>query len=134
MNLRKRQKRGTVEVHTSALNDIMFFLLLFFLLASAVANPNVVKLFLPRSSSGQSIPQKTINVSITKDLEYYVEKKKVNASDLFQNIEVYQKASPDLTIILYADRTIAIENVIDLTDIANKLKIKLVLATETKKW
>jgi biopolymer transport protein ExbD len=99
----------------------------------AVANPNVVKLFLPRSSSGQSIPQKTINVSITKDLEYYVEKKKVNASDLFQNIEVYQKASPDLTIILYADRTIAIENVIDLTDIANKLKIKLVLATETKK-
>jgi biopolymer transport protein ExbD len=133
MNLRKRQKRGTVEVHTSALNDIMFFLLLFFLLASAVANPNVVKLFLPRSSSGQSIPQKTINVSITKDLEYYVEKKKVNASDLFQNIEVYQKASPDLTIILYADRTIAIENVIELTDIANKLKIKLVLATETKK-
>ena len=134
MNLRKRQKRGTVEVHTSALNDIMFFLLLFFLLASAVANPNVVKLFLPRSSSGQSIPQKTINVSITKDLEYYVEKKKVNASDLFQNIEVYQKASPDLTIILYADRTIAIENVIELTDIANKLKIKLVLATETRKW
>jgi biopolymer transport protein ExbD len=133
MNLRKRQKRGTVEVHTSALNDIMFFLLLFFLLASAVANPNVVKLFLPRSSSGQSIPQKTINVSITKDLEYYVEKKKINASDLFQNIELYQKASSDLTIILYADRTIAIENVIELTDIANKLKIKLVLATETKK-
>jgi biopolymer transport protein ExbD len=132
MNLRKRQ-RGNVEVHTSALNDIMFFLLLFFLLASAVANPNVVKLFLPRSSSGQSIPQKTINVSITKDLEYFVEKKQVNASDLFQNIEVYQKASPDLTIILYADRTIAIENVIELTDIANKLKIKLVLATETKK-
>ena len=132
MNLRKR-KRGSVEVHTSALNDIMFFLLLFFLLASAVANPNVVKLFLPRSSSGQSIPQKTINVSITKDLEYFVEKKQVNASDLYQNIEVYQKASPDLTIILYADRTIAVENVIELTDIANKLKIKLVLATETKK-
>ena len=132
MNLRKRQ-RGNVEVHTSALNDIMFFLLLFFLLASAVANPNVVKLFLPRSNSGQSIPQKTINVSITKDLEYYVEKKQVNASNLFQSIEAYQKASPDLTIILYADRTIAIENVIELTDIANQLKIKLVLATETKK-
>ncbi|HEY1062461.1 MAG: biopolymer transporter ExbD [Sphingobacteriales bacterium 17-39-43] len=132
MNLRKRQ-RGNVEVHTSALNDIMFFLLLFFLLASAVANPNVVKLFLPRSSSGQSIPQKTINVSITKDLEYYVEKKQVDAANLLQSIEVYQKAAPDLTIILYADRTIAIENVIELTDIANKLKVKLVLATETKK-
>jgi biopolymer transport protein ExbD len=132
MNLRKRQ-RGNVEVHTSALNDIMFFLLLFFLLASAVANPNVVKLFLPRSNYGQSIPQKTINVSITKDLEYYVEKKQVDAANLFQSIETYQKVNPDLTIILYADRTIAIENVIELTDIANKLKVKLVLATETKK-
>ena len=132
MNFKKR-KRGAVEVHTSALNDIMFFLMLFFLLASAAANPNVVKLFLPRSSSGQSIPQKTNNVSITKDLEYFVEKKPVELADLYKSIEVYQKASPDLTIILYADRTIAIENVVELTDIANKLKVKLVLATETKK-
>ena len=52
---------------------------------------------------------------------------------LYQRIETYQKTSPDLTIILFADRTIAIENVVDITDIANKLKIKLVLATETKK-
>ncbi|MEO8796231.1 MAG: biopolymer transporter ExbD [Daejeonella sp.] len=132
MNLRKR-KRGAVEVHTSALNDIMFFLLLFFLLASAVVNPNVVKLFLPRSSSGQAEPQKTINVSITKDLEYFVEKEKVPYDQLFSKIEAYQKVSPDLTIILFADRSIAIENVVDLTDIANKLKVKLVLATETKK-
>lgn len=132
MNLRKR-KRGNVEVHTSALNDIMFFLLLFFLLASAVANPNVVKLFLPRSSSGQSIPKKTINVSITKDLEYFVERQPVDATELYQSIETYQKAAPDLTIILYADRTIAIENVVNITDIANQLKVKLVLATESKK-
>jgi len=132
MNIKKRN-RGVVEVHTSALNDIMFFLMLFFLLASAVANPNVVKLFLPRSSSGQSIPQKTINVSITKNLEYFVEKKPVALADLYKSIEVYQRTAPDLTIILYADRTIAIENVVELTDIANKLKVKLVLATETKK-
>ena len=111
----------------------MFFLLLFFLLASAVANPNVVKLFLPRSSSGQSVPKKTINVSITKDLEYFVEKKKVTFEELYPAIETYQKVSPDLTVVLYADRTIAIENVVNLTDIANRLKIKLVLATETKK-
>ena len=133
MNLRKRNRRPAVEVHTSALNDIMFFLLLFFLLASAVVNPNVVKLFLPRSSSGQAVPQKTINVSITKDLEYFVEKEKVPYDQLFARIESFQKVSPDMTIILFADRTIAIENVVDITDIANKLKIKLVLATETKK-
>lgn len=133
MNLRKRNRRGEVQVHTSALNDIMFFLLLFFLLASAVANPNVVKLFLPRSSSGQSIPQKTINVTITDKLEYFVEKKPVAYENLLQEIESYQRAAPELTIILYADRTIAIENVVQITDIANQLKVKLVLATETKK-
>lgn len=132
MNFRKRQ-RPNVEVHTSALNDIMFFLLLFFLLASAVVNPNVVKLFLPRSSSGQSVPQKTLNVSITKDLKYYVEDKQIPFSVLEQTILPYQQANPELTVILYADRTIAIENIVDLTDIANKLKIKLVLATEAKK-
>ncbi|TKB96782.1 ExbD/TolR family protein [Pedobacter cryophilus] len=132
MNLRNR-KRPHVEVHTSALNDIMFFLLLFFLLASAVVNPNVVKLFLPRSSSGQASPQKTINVSITKNLEYFVEKEQVTMETLEQKIIPYQQANPDLTIILYADNTIAIQNIVSLTDIANKLKIKLVLATEPKK-
>jgi|SRR5690606_2756327 len=132
MNFRKRQ-RPHVRVHTDALNDIMFFLLLFFLLASAVVNPNVVKLFLPRSSSGQAVPQKTINVSITKELEYYVEKEKVPFELLEQKILPYQQANPELTIILYADRTIAIENIVNLTDIANRLRVKLVLATESKK-
>lgn len=132
MNFRKRQ-RPNVEVHTSALNDIMFFLLLFFLLASAVVNPNVVKLFLPRSSSGQASPQKTINVSITKDLKYYVEKEQVPFEQLEQKLIPYQKANPDLTIILYADNSIAIQNIVSLTDIANRLKVKLVLATEQPK-
>ncbi|MBU0696329.1 MAG: biopolymer transporter ExbD [Bacteroidetes bacterium] len=132
MNLRKKS-RPHVEVHTSALNDIMFFLLLFFLLASAVVNPNVVKLFLPRSNSGQASPQKTINVSITKDLKYYVEKEQVPFEALEQKIIPYQQANPDLTILLYADNTIAIQNIVSLTDIANRLKVKLVLATEPKK-
>jgi biopolymer transport protein ExbD len=132
MNLRKRQ-RGAVEVHTSALNDIMFFLLLFFLLASAVVNPNVVKLFLPRSSSGQSIPQKKVNVAISSDLKYSVENKEVSFDRLYQTLESYQKQAPDMTIVLSADNSIAIQNVVDVTDIANKLQVKLVLATETKK-
>ena len=79
------------------------------------------------------VSKKTINVSITKDLEYFVEKEKVPFEQLLPRIQAYQKASPDLTVILFADRTIAIENVVNLTDIANQLKIKLVLATETKK-
>lgn len=133
MNLRKRN-RGTVEVHTSALNDIMFFLLLFFLLASAVVNPQVVKLLLPRSESGQqSSAQKTVTVSIDEKLNYSVDKQKVTLEQLQTAIESYQKASPDLTIVLYVARGVSIENTMRVFDVANKLKLKVVLAVEPKK-
>jgi len=133
MNLRKRQK-ATVEVHTSALNDIMFFLLLFFLLASAVVNPQVVKLLLPRSESGQqSNAQKTVTVSINEKLEYFVEKKQVTLENLKATVETYQQASPDLTLVLYVARGVSIENTMQVFDVANQLKLKVVLAVEPKK-
>ena len=131
MNLRRR-KRAATEVHTSAMNDIMFFLMLFFLIASTVTNPNVIKLLLPRSDSGQSVAKKTITVSVTEELEYFVEKKIVPIAELQSRIEAYQKQAEELTIVLYVDRTVAIEDVVKVMDIANRLKIKLVLATEPK--
>jgi biopolymer transport protein ExbD len=133
MNLRKRNK-GTVEVNTSALNDIMFFLLLFFLLASAVVNPQVVKLLLPRSESGQqSSAQKTVTVSIDEKLNYFVEKQQVTLESLKNAVETYQKSSPDLTIVLYVARGVSIENTMQVFDVANQLKLKVVLAVEPKK-
>lgn len=133
MNLRKRNK-GTVEVHTSALNDIMFFLMLFFLLASAVVNPQVVKLLLPRSESGQqSNAQKTVTVSIDEKLNYFVDKQPTTLDNLQAAIENYQKAAPDLTIVLYVARGVSIENTMLVFDVANKLKLKVVLAVEPKK-
>ena len=133
MNLRKRSK-GTVEVNTSALNDIMFFLLLFFLLASAVVNPQVVKLLLPRSESGQqSSAQKTVTVSIDDKLNYFVEKQQVTLENLRSTVEPYQQANPDLTIVLYVARGVSIENTMQVFDVANQLKLKVVLAVEPKK-
>jgi biopolymer transport protein ExbD len=119
-------------VHASAMNDIMFFLLLFFLIASTVTNPNIIKLLLPRSDSGQSVSKKTITVSVTKDLEYFVDKQQVNPDQLTPKLQSYQGTAQELTIVLYVDRTVAIENVVNVMDVANKLKIKLVLATEPK--
>ncbi|MEY3678045.1 MAG: hypothetical protein RI924_186 [Bacteroidota bacterium] len=132
MNLRGRRNRPGAEVHASAMNDIMFFLLLFFLIASTVTNPNIIKLLLPRSDSGQSVSKKTITVSVTKDLEYFVDKQQVNPDQLLPKLQSYQGTAQELTIVLYVDRTVAIENVVNVMDIANKLKIKLVLATEPK--
>ncbi|MCX2574596.1 ExbD/TolR family protein [Pedobacter sandarakinus] len=133
MNLRKRTK-GSVEVHTSALNDIMFFLMLFFLLASAVVNPQVVKLLLPQSSSGQqSTAKKAVTVTIDDKLQYFVDKKPTSVDNLQPVIEGYQQLAPDLTIILYVAKNVPAENIMVAYDVANKLKLKLVLAVEPKK-
>ena len=132
MNLRKRHRGASAEVHTSAMNDIMFFLLLFFLIASTVTNPNVIKLVLPKSSSGQSVSKKTITVSVTKDLRYYVDKKEVPVDALQATLSGYKTLATELTIVLYVDKTVAIQDVVQVMDIAQKLNIKLVLATEPK--
>lgn len=132
MNLRKRQRGVSAEVHTSAMNDIMFFLLLFFLIASTVTNPNVIKLLLPKSSSGKSVSKKTIVVSVTKDLKYYVDRKQVSVADLPAKLASYKPLATNLTIVLYVDKTVAIQDVVQIMDIAQKLNIKLVLATEPK--
>jgi len=132
MNLRNKKRRIAAEVQTSAMNDIMFFLLLFFLIASTITNPNVIKLLLPKSSTSLSVTKKTINVSVTKDLKYYVDKKQVNVSDLQSTIAAYKALSSELTIVLYADKTVAIQDVVVVMDVAQKLNIKLVLATEPK--
>ena len=132
MNLRKRHRGASAEVHTSAMNDIMFFLLLFFLIASTVTNPNVIKLVLPKSSSGQSVSKKTITVSVTKDLKYYVDKKEIPVDALQTTLAGYKNLATELTIVLYVDKTVAIQDVVQVMDIAQKLNIKLVLATEPK--
>lgn len=134
MNLKNRRNRPTAEVHTAALNDIMFFLMLFFLLASAVANPQVVKLLLPKSSAGeQSVAKKTVTVSITADLAYHVDKQVVPLDALEQTLQSYVSTGEEVTIMLYADSTVPIQNVISVMDVANRMRIKLVLATEPKK-
>ena len=132
MNLRNRKNRIAAEVQTSAMNDIMFFLLLFFLIASTITNPNVIKLTLPKSSTSQSESKKTINVSITGDLKYYVDKKQVSVDDLQSAISAFKTPDADLTIVLYVDKTVAIQNAVQVMDVAQKMNIKLVLATEPK--
>ncbi len=131
MNLRKRN-RPTAEVNTSALNDIMFFLLLFFLIASTVTNPNVIKMLLPKSDSGQSVSKKTVTIAVSKDLEYFIDKQLVSFDQIQPRLLTYKQQTDELTIVLYVDRTVAIQDVVQIMDIANKMGVKLVLATEPK--
>jgi biopolymer transport protein ExbD len=131
MNLKGR-KRPHAEMHTSAMNDIMFFLMLFFLIASTVTNPNIIKLMLPKSDSGQSVSKKTVSIQITKELQYLINKQPVSLEEIPGKLTAFQKQAEELTIVLYVDQTVAIQDVVQIMDIANKMGIKLVLATDPK--
>ena len=69
MNL-KRRNRAVGEVYSASLNDIMFFLLLFFLITSTMATPNVLKLLLPNAKSSTQSVKHPITISVTEDLQY----------------------------------------------------------------
>lgn len=115
------------------MNDIMFFLMLFFLIASTVVNPSIIKLLLPKSSTGMSVSKKTVAVSISKELEYFLDKKKVSLEEVSTGLQKMMGSVDELTVILYVDKDVSIENVVKVMDISNKLKVKLVLATDPKK-
>jgi biopolymer transport protein ExbD len=118
------------EVATSSLSDIMFFLLLFFLIVSTFANPNVIKLLLPKTDSSQIISRKQITLSVSKNKHYYIDQKQVLYKDI--ETELLQKAAhvTDATIVVRADYSLSIQELVDVLQIGNKLKIKMILATE----
>jgi biopolymer transport protein ExbD len=132
MNLRNRKRRG-VEVYTSSLSDIMFFLLLFFLITSTLATPNVLKLLLPNSkTSSQSIKHPLV-ISVTKDLQYAVNNTPVLIDQLEPTVKSLIANQTDPTALLKIDKTVQLQNLVELLDIGNRNKIKMVLSTSTSK-
>lgn len=131
MKLRKRLEFKP-EVATGSLNDIMFFLLLFFLLVATFANPNVIKLLLPKSASNQTIDKKQITLSITKEKNYFIDKDPIPFNNLEGSLKAIKQKMSDVTIVLRTDNTLTIQDLIDVLAIGNKLQIKMILATEKR--
>jgi biopolymer transport protein ExbD len=129
MNLR-RKNDFTASVSTSSMSDIMFFLMLFFLITSTLVSPSVIKLTLPNSKNNQTVRKTEIAISITKDLKYYLNNKQVPLSDLEVEIAKAVSNVPDPTIVLRCDNTISVQNLVDVLQIGNKLKIRMILATK----
>jgi len=132
MNLRKRRER-TVEIYTASLNDIMFFLLLFFLITSTLATPNVLKLLLPNAKSSTQSIKHPITISVTSDLQYAINNTPVSQDILEATLTDAIKNQTDPTALVKIDKTVQIQNLVDLLDIGNRLKIKMVLATASSK-
>jgi len=128
----RRQNHFQAEVATSSLNDIMFFLLLFFLIISTVANPNVIKILLPKSNANQSLSKQQVSLTVTEDKRYFINKQEVSISQLetvlLQNFE----GVPDPTVVLRIPYSLTVQDLVDVMQIGTKHKIKMVLATDKK--
>ena len=128
----RRNKRSSAEVNAGALSDILFFLLLFFLIVSTLAGASAVKVQLPSSSQGKSIPRHPINISITEDLKYYVDRKEIPHSSLVDVITTEAQSHENASVVLRVDKNVSVQYMIEVMDIVNQLKIPIVVATEKK--
>jgi biopolymer transport protein ExbD len=111
------------------MSDILFFLLFFFLIAFTLANPNVIKLTLPKADTNTSAKQ-TVVVSIDADKNFSVGTKPVAFSDLENEIKPFLGNQTDPAIVINADKSVPIEEVVKVMNVAKNLKVKVVLATK----
>ena len=128
MNLRGRNKVNP-NFNMSSMTDIVFLLLIFFMLTSTLVSPNALKLLLP-SSKAKTLEKQTISISINKDIHFYINKNRVDENNLEQEIGNLVKGTQEPAIILHADKTVDIEHVVKVMDIAYRNKYKIVLATK----
>jgi biopolymer transport protein ExbD len=128
IDLRKK-KDFTAEVFTAAMNDIMFFLMLFFILISTLLNPSMIKVSLPNSRSSQSIQKKEINLTMTKEKIYYVNNTQVTFDALETQLKKELIKSPEAFIMLRVDNTLPIQDLVDVLSLGNKLNSKMIIAT-----
>jgi biopolymer transport protein ExbD len=118
------------EVSTSSFSDIMFFLMLFFLIASTLISPSVVKLTLPNAKYHQTIRKTEIALSITKELAYYINKKEVPFEQIENELIMASKGKEEPVVVLRVDNSIPVQNLVNVLQIGNKLNIKMILATK----
>jgi biopolymer transport protein ExbD len=129
MNLRRRH-REEAEVHTGPLNDILFILLLFFLIVSTLANPNVIRLSQPKSKSDTKAKQ-TVVVSIDGNKQFYVGTTKVTIDELKAKLQPFlAKETDQPSIVINADKSVPVEDIVAVMRIARDLGARTVLAVD----
>ena len=128
MNLRGRNKVSP-EFSMSSMTDIVFLLLIFFMLTSPVITPEALDLILPKAK-GKTTNKKNVSVSITKDLKYYVDGEQVPLKNLETALKSKLNGVEQPTVILRAEKDVILQKAVDVMSIANDNKYKLVLAVK----
>ena len=128
MALRSRNK-VTPNFNMSSMTDIVFLLLIFFMLTSTLVSPNALKLLLPNSKS-KTLEKQTISISIDKNINFYIDEDQVNINELETRLINILSSELEPAIILHSDKSVEIEHVVKVMDIAYRNNYKIVLATD----
>ena len=125
----KSRNKVSPNFNMSSMTDIVFLLLIFFMLTSTLVSPNALKLLLPNSKA-KTLEKQTISISINKELDFYINENQVIESNLENELKAILAAQAEPAIILHADKSVDIEHVVKVMDIAYRNKYKIVLATK----
>ncbi|HAH26078.1 MAG TPA: biopolymer transporter ExbD [Prolixibacteraceae bacterium] len=133
MNFRSAKKQE-FEIFSNSFSDIMFFLMLFFLIVSTMVTPGAIKLALPQANKSPAIDKQTdkLSISITKDLKYYVNDKEIPFSQIEPELLKFKQGKNDAFVIVRCDNSIEVQSMVDVVQLGNKVGVKMVLATTKK--
>lgn len=132
--------RNTVkaEFNSSSMSDLVFLLLIFFMLTSTLVSPNAIKLLLP-SSNSKTMAKQTVTVYINDRFDYYVEEQRVTTKNLKGSIGDKLAMETGGVVVLRADKSVPVQYVVNVIDAVNNInaetrsKHKVILATKPKK-
>jgi biopolymer transport protein ExbD len=133
----KTRNKLSVAFSMASMSDLVFLLLIFFMLTSTLIAPNAIKLLLPGSTS-KTMAKQTVTVYINDLQQYYVEEAMVN--ELILESEIHQKLNGQTegTVVLRADKTVPVQHIVNVIDAVNEInrksgtKHKVILATQPK--
>ncbi len=130
MDIRGRNKINP-NFNMSSMTDIVFLLLIFFMITSTLVTTSALDILLPKAS-GKTENKKSTAVTITKNLVYYIDNKVIDETVLEQELIVQLSSKESPTIILRAEEGVPIENAVKVLDIANRNRFKVILAVRPK--
>lgn len=132
MNLRPNSKINT-EFNSSSMTDIVFLLLIFFIIISSVVKDPALKLVLPKGVNDVNTVSETIVVSVDKNLNYAVNDKKTTYERLPSDLRAVLKGNTNATVSIRGDKDIRYEDVMNVVMLADKEGAKVVLALDAIK-
>ena len=130
MNLRGRNKINP-NFNMSSMTDIVFLLLIFFMITSTLVTVSAIDVLLPKAG-GKTENQTSVAVTITGKSIFYIDKRKVSSSNLERELLVKVGSDKKKTVVIRGDKNVPYKNVMKVIDIANKNKLKMILAVKGK--